>query len=197
MDFKKHLATAWELTLEFIAPLIVMTLVMFTLWILTLGILVPVTLAGYTHSLLLMSRQGREPKIQDLFSHLHLFLPLLGFGFIVFVAVLVGFIFLIFPGLVVMLAVAFSCLYMIPLMTDKKMGLFEAIKESYSLATQGALVDQIVVVVLFIGMNVVGSSVFIGSLFTQPLATLFLLSVYEEKTRQSLPVNGVNDVDGS
>jgi hypothetical protein len=194
MDYKKHLETAWELTLEFIAPLIMMTLVMFILWILTLGILVPVTIAGYTQSLLLMSRQGREPKIQDLFSQLNLFLPLLGFGFMVFIALLIGFIFLIFPGLVVMLVIGFTCLYMIPLMTDKKMGLFEAMKGSYSLAMQGALVDQIVVVVLVIGMNAVGSSVIIGSLFTQPLATLFLLSVYEEKNRQSLPVNGV---DGS
>ena len=183
MDFKKHLEAAWELTLEFIAPLIVLTLVMFMLWILTLGILVPVTLAGYTQSLLLMSRQGREPKIQDLFSHLNLFFPLLGFGIVVFIATLVGLIFFIFPGILVMLVIAFVCLYMIPLMTDKKLGLFEAIKQSYALAMQGAFVDHIVVIVLFLGMNAVGSSVFIGSLFTQPLATLFLLSVYQEKIR--------------
>jgi hypothetical protein len=183
MDFKKHLETAWELTLEFIAPLIVLTLVMFVIWFLTLGILVPVTIAGYTQSLLLMSRQGREPKIQDLFSQLSLFFPLLGFGIVVFIATLVGLIFFIFPGILVMLAIAFVCLYMIPLMTDKKLGLFEAIKQSYALAMQGAFVDHIVVIVLFLGINAVGSSVFIGSLFTQPLATLFLLSVYQEKTR--------------
>ena len=183
MDFKKHLETAWELTLEFIAPLIMLTLVMFMIWFLTLGILVPVTIAGYTQSLLLMSRQGREPKIQDLFSQLNLFFPLLGFGIVVFIATLVGLIFFIFPGILVMLAIAFVCLYMIPLMTDKKLGLFDAIKQSYALAMQGAFVDHIVVIVLFLGINAVGSSVFIGSLFTQPLATLFLLSVYQEKTR--------------
>ena len=66
-------------------------------------------------------------------------------------------------------------------MIDKNLGLFDAIKESYSMAMQGALVDHIVVVIIFIGINAVGSSVFIGSLFTQPLATIFLLSVYEKK----------------
>jgi hypothetical protein len=70
---------------------------------------------------------------------------------------------------------------MIPLMIDKNLGLFDAIKKSYSMAMQGALVDHIVVVIIFIGINAVGSSVFIGSLFTQPLATIFLLSVYEKK----------------
>jgi len=37
---------------------------------------------------------------------------------------------------------------------------------------------------LFLGISAAGSAVFIGSLFTQPLATVFLLSVYEEKIKQ-------------
>lgn len=181
MDFKTHLIDAWEMTLEFIAPLIIITLIMFIVWFLSFGILVPVTFAGYIQSILLMIRQGREPKIQDLFSQLNLFLPLLGFGIMVCAATVIGLIFFVLPGLLIVLAAAFICLYMIPLMIDKNLGLFDAIKESYSMAMQGALVDHIVVVIIFIGINAVGSSVFIGSLFTQPLATIFLLSVYEKK----------------
>ncbi|MHC4791687.1 MAG: hypothetical protein ACYS8Y_09675 [Planctomycetota bacterium] len=181
MEFKTHLTEAWELTLEFISQLIVLTLVMFLVWFLSFGILVPVTFAGYIYSILLLIRQGREPKIQDLFSQLNLFLPLFGFGIMVCAATVIGFIFLVLPGLLIALATAFICLYMIPLMIDKNLGLFDAIKKSYSMAMQGALVDHIVVVIIFIGINAVGSSVFIGSLFTQPLATIFLLSVYEKK----------------
>ena len=38
MDFRKHLETAWSLTLANLVPLIFMTLVMFAVSVLTLGI---------------------------------------------------------------------------------------------------------------------------------------------------------------
>ncbi len=185
MGFKTHLAEAWELTLEFIAELIVLTLVMFLVWFLSFGVLVAVTFAGYIYSILLMIRQGREPKIQDLFSQLNLFLPLLGFGIIVCIITAIGFVFLTFPGIIVGLIITIVCFYMIPLMVDQKKGLFEAIKESFSLAMQGNCLEHIVVVIIFIGIIAVGSSVFIGSLFTQPLATIFLLLIYGEKIRSN------------
>ncbi len=184
MNFKYHLETAWSMTLKFIAPLIFITLVMFLLWFFTIGILAPVTMAGYMHSILLMLRDGREPKIQDLFSQMKLFLPLLGFSILVFIATVIGFMLLVLPGIVISLVVSFCCLYMLPLMTDKKLGLFEAIKESCTMTTKGVFIDQIVVLILFLGISAAGSAVFIGSLFTQPLATIFLLSVYEEKIKQ-------------
>ena len=184
MNFKDHLETAWNLTLKFIAPLIFMTLVMFLLWFFTIGILAPVTMAGYRHSILLMVRDDREPKIQDLFSQMKLFLPLLGFSILVFIVTMIGFMLFVLPGLVISLGISFCCLYMLPLMTDKDLGLFDAIKESYTMITQGVFVDQIVVLILFLGISAAGSAVFIGSLFTQPLATIFLLSVYEEKIKQ-------------
>ena len=184
MNFKYHLETAWNMTLKFIAPLIFMTLVMFLLWFFTIGILAPVTMAGYMHSILLMLRDGREPKIQDLFSQMKLFLPLLGFSILVFIATVIGFMLLVLPGIVISLVISFCCLYMLPFMTDKELGLFEAVKESYTMTTRGVFIDQIVVLILFLGISAAGSAVFIGSLFTQPLATIFLLSVYEEKIKQ-------------
>jgi len=47
------------------------------------------------------------------------------------------------------------------------------------MVTKKQLVDHVVVFILFVGISAIGSSVFIGSLFTQPLATLFLMSVYD------------------
>ena len=184
MNFKYHLETAWNMTLKFIAPLIFITFVMFLLWFFTIGILAPVTMAGYMHSILLMLRDGREPKIQDLFTQMKLFLPLLGFSILVFIATVIGFMLLVLPGIVISLVISFCCLYTLPLMTDKELGLFEAVKESYTMTTQGVFTDQIVVLILFLGISAAGSAVFIGSLFTQPLATIFLLSVYEEKIKQ-------------
>lgn len=185
MDFKKHLETAWQLTLKFIGPLILMTLVLFIVTCVTLGILAPVTLAGYMQAILLMVRDGREPKVQDLFAQMGLFFPLLAFGIAVFILIMIGLLLLVLPGIIVILAISFSCLYMLPLMTDKQIGLMDAIKTSYAMARQGALLDHIVVMLLFLGIAGIGGSVFIGWLFTQPLATVFLLSVYEEKTTQT------------
>ncbi len=183
MDFKRHIETAWNLTLGNIVSLILITLVMLGVSTVTLGILAPVTMAGYTQSLLLLLRNGREPNIKDLFSHMNLFLPLLGFGIVVFLAVSIGFMLFFLPGLIVALAITFCCVYMIPLMTDKNLGLMEAIKESYAMARRGDMLEHAVVVILFLAITMIGGSIFIGSLFTQPLATLFLLSTYEEKIK--------------
>ncbi|MBW1776715.1 MAG: hypothetical protein JRJ54_03850 [Deltaproteobacteria bacterium] len=184
MDFKKHLETAWTMTLKYIVPLVISTLVMFAVSIVTLGILAPVTLAGYTQSLLLMMRTGREPKVQDLFSQMRLFLPLLFFGIVVFIASVIGFILLVLPGFLVILGVLFSCFYMIPLMTDRGLGLMDAVKTSYAMAMSGSKQDHAVAVLIFIAITAVGGSVAVGSLFTHPLATLFFLSVYEEKSAE-------------
>lgn len=183
MDFKRHIETAWNLTLGHIVSLIIMTLVMVAVSSLTLGILAPVTMAGYTQSLLQLIRNGREPKVQDLFSYMNLFLPLLGFGIAVFVATSIGFMLLLVPGIIVVVAVTFCCIYMMPLMTDKNLGLVDAIKKSYAMARSGDLVDHVVVVVIFMAISMIGGTVFIGVLFTQPLATLFLLSTYEERIK--------------
>jgi len=187
MDFKRHIETAWNLTLGNVVSLIIMTLVMVAVGSLTLGILAPVTMAGYTQSLLQLIRNGREPKVQDLFSHMNLFLPLLGFGIAVFVATAIGFMLFLLPGIVIVVGITFCCIYMLPLMTDKNMGIVDAIKESYAMGRRGDLVDHVVVVIIFMAITMIGSTVFIGVLFTQPLATLFLLSTYEEKIASTPP----------
>jgi hypothetical protein len=184
MDFKYHLEVAWKLTLANIVPLLLMTLAMFVVSVITLGILAPVTMAGYVHSILLLVRENREPKVQDIFSQMRLFLPLLLFGIAVFVITMIGFLLLFLPGVIFALAISFCCLYMLPLMTDRDLGLMDAVKKSFAMVTGGKLVDHILIFILFVGITAVGSSVFIGTLFTQPLATLFLMSMYNELDRK-------------
>lgn len=182
MDFKAHIEKAWNLTIRYIAPLVLMTLVMAVVSFITLGILAPVVMAGYMHSILLMIREGRDPRIQDLFSHMRLFLPLFLLGLILVIIIMVGFMVLVLPGIIISLAAAFCLLYVLPLMTDKGLGVVEAVKESVRMSTGGSIVDQIVIVVIYVGVSALGGSLFIAWLFTQPFATVFLLSAYEEKT---------------
>jgi hypothetical protein len=186
MDFKNHILLAWNMTLKHIVSLIIMTLVMLGISIVSLGILAPVTMAGYMQSILTLIRNGREPKIQDLFSQMRLFLPLLAFSIVAFIAITFGFMLFFLPGLLIALSISFCCIYMIPLMTDGKLGILDAIKQSYRMATTGPIADNVVVVIIFWIITMIGSSIFIGFLFTQPVATLFLMSVYEEKLNLSV-----------
>ena len=180
MDFKAHLETAWHLFISHIVSLVILTLVFLAACVITLGILAPVASAGYFHSILRLVREGRDPKPQDVFSHLRLFLPLFAFGLVVLVLVMIGMLLLILPGILFSLAASFFCLYMLPLMTDKELGLFDAVRESFKAATARPA-EQLVVFLIFAGVSALGGSFFIGALFTQPFATLFLMSVYDRE----------------
>jgi hypothetical protein len=189
MDFKKHLETAWNMTLKHIVVLILMTVVSLAVGILTAGVLGPVVMAGFMQSIIRMMREGRAPRVEDLFSQMRLFLPLLGFSIVVCIAVGIGMMLFILPGLAIVMAVTFGCLYVLPLMTDRRMGLVDAVKTSWQMALQKNVADHIVVVILFVGLMAVGGSIFIGILFTQPFAMVFLVSVYLERIDAS-PVPG-------
>ena len=183
MDFKKLIEKSFNLALENIVALILLTLLLIAISAISLGLLAPVASAGYVYAIIRLVREGREPRMQDVFSHMNLFLPLLGFGILVTVAVLIGYALLVLPGIILAVLIAYACLYMLPLMTDKQMPLFDAIQESWRMTTTGNMADNIIVAVLFIGVVSIGGSTLIGTLLTQPIATVFLAMAYEEKLR--------------
>ncbi|MCJ8502402.1 hypothetical protein [Desulfatitalea alkaliphila] len=196
MNFKHHLETAWRLTLKNIVPLILMTLVMTLVTVFSFGLLGMVVLAGYCQAILLMIRENRTPAIGDLFSQMHLFLPLLVFAILLIIASAIGFSLFYLPGIAVLCAVTFACLYMLPLMTDRKMKLQDAIQQSWQMAVRGNIADHVVVVILYIGFLAIGGSVFLGTLLTQPFATVFVLSVYLERTAaEETPVTNAGDTN--
>ncbi len=190
MDFKEHVTTAWQNTLKFIGPVLMLTLAHILVSVCSLGILAPVTTAGYMQSLLLALRQGREPELKDLFSEMRLFLPLLLFGFLVMVALSIGFTMLIIPGIIMTGALVFATIYMVPLMTDKKMGLMDALTASWEMAIKEPWTDQIILTLLYLIIISLGGSVIVAVFFTQPLATFLLLSVYEERLHRQQSLSG-------
>lgn len=180
MDFKRHLEQAWTLTLREIKSLLLMTVVLGVVCVFSAGILGPWVMAGYMQSILRLIRSGREPKIQDLFSEVGLLLPLIGFGLAAVIVVYIGLSMVLVPGVLLSVGITFCCLYMLPLMTDRNFGLVDALKESVAIVTGEHLMDHVIVAILYMGISAIGGSVFIGWVFTQPLATLFLISVYED-----------------
>jgi uncharacterized membrane protein len=192
MNFKSHLETAWHRLWDRIVPLILMTLALVGICIITFGILGPVAFAGYFNAILLLIRYDREPMVMDIFSQMRLFWPLLAFGVVVLLLVIVGLLLFVLPGLVIALGLSYICLYMLPLMIDRELGIVEAVRESARLTLKGDVADHLVVMILFVGISTVGSSFFITSLVTQPFATLFLASVYDTEIRRRQP----GDPDG-
>jgi hypothetical protein len=184
MNFQTHAETAWQSTLKFLGPLILLTLAQLLVSTFSLGIMAPVTMAGYMQSLLLALRHGREPELKDLFSETRLFLPLIGFGLLVMIALTIGFTVFILPGIVMTIGLVFGTLYMVPLMTDQGLGLMDALKGSWEMATQEPWTDQIIITALYLAILSLGGTVVVAVLFTQPLATMLVLSVYEERLRK-------------
>jgi len=186
MDFKEHFERSWQIMLGHFAPILVNTLVMIVVSVASLGIMAPVVSAGYMQSLLLALRENRKPDVKDLFAHMDLFFPLLGFTVLFVLLVIIGLVMLILPGIAVMLAGTFFLVYMLPLMTDQRLGLIEAIKESSRMALDEPVGEHIAVVAVLIILESIGSSVVFGTLLTHPYSCLFILSVYESKRRRQI-----------
>lgn len=180
MDFKKLIVQSWNLTLNFIGPILLITLVQLIVSFISFGILAPVTMAGYVQSLLRTAREGRPPEIGDLFSQMRLFLPLFLFALLVVVVTFIGFALLIVPGFIVIGFVVFASFYLVPLMTDQNLGLFDAIKTSWEHAVKPPVSDHLIVAIIYIAIMSLGSSLLFAFLFTQPLATFVLAGAYLE-----------------
>lgn len=187
MDFKFHFENAWKVFTTHLVALLISTIALVGVSVITLGVMAPVVTAGYMQSLLLALRDGRKPDVRDLFANMDLFFPLLGFAILVGLAIFFGLTILVLPGLLVILAVSFFCMYMLPLMTDRGMNLFDAVKESGRMAMQPPISEHLVVVAVYLVLSSIGSSTGLGALFTQPFATLFVLSVYDVKLTRLLP----------
>lgn len=181
MDFQEHLGVAWRNTVKYIGPVLLLTLGQIVVSAVSFGILAPVTMAGYMQSLLLTLREGREPELKDLFSEMQLFLPLLLFGFGITIALALGFLLLVLPGILMTAALVFGSMYMVPLMSDRNMGLIDALKTSWKMATREPWTDQIILTVLYLIILSLGGTVVIAIFFAQPLATFLVLSAYEER----------------
>jgi hypothetical protein len=181
MDFKRHFEMGWQNTLKFIGPVILLTFVQLIVTVITLGILGPVTTAGFMKSLLLAAKEGRTPDVKDLFSEMSLFLPLLGISIVLLIAITMGFALLVIPGFVVIFLVVFACLYLIPLMVDQRLGVLDALKGSWKMAMTKPLADQAIITIIYIAIMSVGGSIPFAILILQPLAIFIVLSVYEER----------------
>lgn len=200
MDFKDLIVRSWQNTLNHIGPILLITFVQLVLIIITLGILAPVTTAGYVHALMQVVNNDRKPEVGDLFSQMRLFFPLLVFSILVAAVAFIGFTLLILPGFAVIAFISFAAFYLLPFMVDQKLGLFDALKESWQAAVQAPVTDHIIVVIIYVAIMSLGSSLWFAFLITQPVATFIMIESYHSRVlgRQlGNQVEGQDDQDES
>jgi hypothetical protein len=179
MDFKDLIVRSWQNTLNHIGPLLLITLVQLVLIIVTFGILAPVTTAGYVSSLLQVVRDDRKPEVGDLFSQMRLFFPLFLLSILVAVVAIIGFSLLVLPGFAVLAFISFAAFYLLPYMVDQKLGLFDALKASWRAAMQEPVSEHIIVVIIYVAIMSLGSSLWFAFLITQPMATFIMVDAYQ------------------
>jgi hypothetical protein len=184
MDFKKLIVSSWQHTIQYIGPILLLTFVQLLVIVFSLGILAPVTTAGYIDSLLRVVREQRPPEVRDLFSQMKLFLPLFGFFLLAAIAAFIGFSLLVLPGFIVVGFVAFAAFYLIPLMIDRGLGLFEALRKSWDMALKAPVTDHLIVTIIYVAIMSLGSSLPFAFLITQPLATFIMVGAYLERDEQ-------------
>ena len=197
MDFKDLIVRSWQNTLNHIGPLLLITLVQLVLIIVTFGILAPVTTAGYVNSLLQAIRDDRKPEVGDLFSQMRLFFPLFLLSILVAVVAVIGFSLLVLPGFAVLAFIAFAAFYLLPYMVDQKLGLFDALKASWQAAMQEPVSEHIIVVIIYVAIMSLGSSLWFAFLITQPMATFIMVEAYQYRVlgNQRGGQEGPDDID--
>ena len=118
--------------------------------------------------------RGDETSIGDFFAGFGKFIPLFVSGFLVAVAVALGMVLLIIPGVIIYLGVS-QWIFMI---MDQDAGVFDSLSKSWELM-KGYKVSFLLLVLAFLGINLLGAlALVVGLLVTVPWTLASLAAFY-------------------
>jgi hypothetical protein len=156
----------WRLFVKDIGPLIIGALIACLLSVLTLGILLGPLTAGLYGMIVKRVRDGQQPGVGDVFGQMNRFWSFFAAALVLFV--LIGLASLTIIGGILLATI---WLYVFPLMVDRRMGISEAMGESYRLVRTAGFWEHLALVIVFL----VISSIANGALSI--LATPFLVAL--------------------
>ncbi len=164
LDIGLALKQAARLFVKDLAPLIIAALITGALGVLTLGILAGPLVAGLYGMVIGRVRDGRQPKVGDVFSGLRRFWSYLAAALVL--VLLIGLASITIVGGFVLAAI---WLYVFPLMVDRGLGLGQAMKASKDLVVKSGFWEHLaLVIVLFVIVSVANGALAI-------LATPFVI----------------------
>lgn len=145
----------WNAFTADIVALIVGTLIAAALSIVTLGILAGPLFAGLYSMVAGRVRDGRPAEIGDVFSCMDRFWDFLVAAFVL--VVLIGLASLTIVGGILLATI---WMYVIPLMVDRKLGVYDAMATSYRLVRENGFWEHLALMVVLIGLSAVARNVF-------------------------------------
>ena len=140
----------WNAFTADIVPLLVGGLIAGILSVVTLGILAGPLVAGLYSMVAGRIRDGRRAEIGDVFSCMDRFWSFLGAAIVL--VVLIGLASLTIIGGVLLATI---WMYVIPLMVDRKMGIYDAMAASYHLVVDNGFWEHLALTVILIALNAV------------------------------------------
>ena len=124
--------------------------------------------------------RNQKADIGDLFSGGHLFLPIVGYSIITFIAVTIGLLLLIVPGILLMLIFWPSYFFVV----DEKCGVMDSFSNTYEYGNRNKL-NSLVLAIASFGISILGLFLFcIGYIFAIGFVSVLWAMAYLMMTNQ-------------
>jgi len=173
MEIETLLKDSWEIFQKNLVAYIIGALI--TIF----GSIILITSAPLAYGLAHMAAKGARGEtveIADVFAGFKpdKFIQSWVLFLIIMIPIFIGFLLLVIPGIIISIAFAIIFLYALPLMVVKDAGAVDSLKESLEIAKANPQ-DTIILVVVVMILNAIGSAVWIGTILTMPFTMLMLV----------------------
>ncbi|GEM_PF-3307414 len=164
---------AWDLFIKYPVPYILAFILVAVVGTLTLGILAGPLAVNYIN-MIRTGMAGDEPKIDQLWAFGDILVPALLTGILMGIAVTLGFIFLVLPGIALILLFTFA----FHELSYRPAGPVEAIKASVQIVLAEPL-NVLLLVIVGAFANILGNAIVVGVLVTGPITAIAYTIGYE------------------
>lgn len=185
VDIGKLFQRTWQLFQSKPVEHLVASLIVLVLSVVTLGVLMGPLAVGQIR-MVEKQQRGETPRIEDVFAGFSSFGPAFLTSLIVAVAVGVGALFLVLPGVFVALAWGFA-LWFVALENASPSA---ALSGSWQLLKNNAA-SVILVFVLLGVVNAVAGTVVLGTLLTAPLSVIFATLAWQDMSNSASDVSRI------
>jgi len=151
IDLGRVVRDAGRRFLDDVVPLVLATLVALALSIVTLGVLAGPLYAGLLNMVIRRAKEGRRPEVGDVFSCMDRFWSFLGAA--VVLVLTIGLASITIVGGILLGAI---WLYVFPLMIDRRIGLWEAMRTSKDMVVRAGFWEHVALVILLAAVNALG-----------------------------------------